>query len=122
MEPHRQAAVRNLAGAALQHCLSAAADGQQAAFSRALGLEIVLLELLAHLPHQEVLESDAGAVLSIISRREFRQPVGNLHMEAGGRCERIPLYMINDQRISVEFPRPRKGFVGRVALAVHGAQ
>ena len=55
METDCQTVLRDFTGAALQHCLPAAADGKQAAFSGAFCLEIVLLKLLAHLSDQVIL-------------------------------------------------------------------
>ena len=122
MEPHGHALIRNLAGAALQNRLPAAADGQQTAFSRTLGLKIILLKLLSHLTHQEILQRNAGAVSAVVSLRKSGQRMGNFHMETGGRREGVSLHMIDHQCITVKFPLSRQRFIRRIALVVYRTQ
>ena len=122
METDDQAVSGDAAGAALQHRLSAAADGQKAALPRALRPEIILFKLLCHLPCQVILKGNTGAVPLVVCGRKFRQRMGNLHMEAGGSRKGIPLHMIDHQGIPVKFPGSRQRLIGRVAFMVDRTQ
>jgi len=114
--------LRNLAGTALQHRLSASADGKQTAFTGTLRLKIILFKLPGHLPDQMILQCNTGAVLLIESFGKFRLPMGNLHMKAGRCCKRVSLHMINHQHVSVKLPCPRQRFIRRITLVIHRMQ
>ena len=114
--------VFDLTGAALQDLLAAAGDGDEAALSGAFGLEIIILELSRELSGQMIPERGLRALPRQIALRKSRRLVGDLHVEAGGRREGVSLDMVDDQDEFREPPGSGGGFVGRVTLAVDGAQ
>ena len=106
----------------LQHFLTAPADRDQPALSRALRLESKLLRSPAELPRQLVLQGDPLMRILIKFLRKRRCLPFHVHAHLRWRCERIPLHMVNGQYISRELVHSPCIFISRITTVVDPVQ